>query len=376
MTTTHTTLPDWWIETTLGEVCDIQSWKTRPKESWIFPVYWWNGILDYANNFNIEKESIIIWRVWAYYWCVYYESNKFWLSDNALWLVNNKKSDLRFLYYFLINQNLNKKSIWWAQPLLTQWILNSIEIVIPPLPEQKAIAKILSSFDDKIELLREQNETLEKMAQTIFEEWFWKYSVDDKLPEGWRVGKLGEELETFLWWTPSKLNDNFWQNGTIPWINSWEVNNFRIIEATEMITEEALKKSATKILPKWTVVIAITWATLWQYSRLEIDCCFNQSVVWIKENEKIQSSYIYFWIASNIWNIIRNATWWAHQHINKENVNQTDFLVPNNDVLIKFYELANPIMEKISNNMFEIKELSKTRDELLPKLMKGEVRVV
>ena len=75
---------------------------------------------------------------------------------------------------------------------------------IPPLPEQVAIAGMLSSFDAKIELLREQNQTLEKTAQTIFYEWFGKYSVEypENLPEGWRVGKLGEEFEILMGQSP------------------------------------------------------------------------------------------------------------------------------------------------------------------------------
>lgn len=407
MTTTNTTLPDWWIETTLGESIEILDWdRWENYPNWNdFSSSWYCLFLNTKNvpntqfSFNetmfITKEKDQILRKWKLQrwdfvlttrgtvWNYAFYSDKIKYDNIRInsWMVILRTNQDKWFFNFYLKSQLFKHQIlslqsWTAQPQLPIKDLKTFSVIFPPLPEQQAIAKVLSSFDDKIELLREQNETLEKLAQTIFEEWFGKYSIDDELPKGWRVGKLGEELETFLWWTPSKLNENFWTNWTIPWINSGEVNNFRIIEATEMITEEALRKSATKLLQKWTVVIAITWATLWQYSRLEIDCCFNQSVVWIKENEKIQSSYIYFWISSNIWNIIKNATWWAHQHINKENVNQTDFLIPRSDILNWFYKLVNPIMDKISNNMFEIKELSKTRDELLLKLMKGEVRIV
>lgn len=354
MTTINTTLPDWWIETTLGEVCDIQSWKTRPKESWIFPVYWWNGILDYANNFNIEKESIIIWRVWAYCWCVYYESNKFWLSDNALWLVNNKKSDLRFLYYFLINQNLNKKSIWWAQPLLTQWILNSIEIVIPPLPEQQAIAKILSSFDDKIELLREQNDTLEKMAQTIFEEWFGKYNVDDELPEGWRVGKLGEIAEITSWKRPENIsNERNWSH-TIPLIwatkKMWYVENF---------------------LFEWKTLII--WR-VWTHWEVQI---FNEKIFPSDNTLVIKSeNFIFVYFILNHIDYKKMNRWAVQPLITQSDLKNYLIIIPKINILNQFKDLIEPIFNKIEINEIQIQTLSKTRDELLPKLMKGEVRVV
>ncbi len=183
----------------MGEVIEISSGKSRPKNIGLFPVYGGNGILDYADNFNFEDVTIIIGRVGAYCGCVYFEDEKFWLSDNALGVKSNEKSNIKFLYYYLVNQNLNKKAIGGAQPLLTQGILKQIEINIPSLSEQVAIADILSSFDAKIELLREQNETLEKTAQTIFHDWFGRYSDErpEELPEGWRVGKLGEVIENF-----------------------------------------------------------------------------------------------------------------------------------------------------------------------------------
>jgi type I restriction enzyme S subunit len=89
-------------------------------------------------------------------------------------------------------------------------VMRSVTISLPPLPEQQAIAAVLSSFDDKIELLREENKTLEATAQGIFKEWFGKYKVDDELPKGWRVGKLGEEFDILMGQSPAgeSYNEN------------------------------------------------------------------------------------------------------------------------------------------------------------------------
>src|SRR5690554_7895826 len=89
-------------------------------------------------------------------------------------------------------------------------------INLPPLPEQKSIAQVLTAFDDKIENLRAQNQTLETFAQTIFKEWFGKYQVGDELPEGWRVGKLGELINIIGGGTPKTSNKEYW-NGDIFW---------------------------------------------------------------------------------------------------------------------------------------------------------------
>lgn len=302
------------------------------------------------------------------------------LNQNAVKLNSTKNVDNDFLFYSLIYKRFKSHLISRAQGSANQASITlkdifDYELNLPPLPEQKAIAKVLTAFDDKIELLQAQNKTLETMAQTIFNEWFGKYQIGDELPDGWRVEKLGDILETYLGGTPSKSKNEYWDNGSIPWINSGEVNNFRITRGTTLITKLGLEKSATKLLPKGTVVIAITGATLGQYSILEIESCFNQSVVGIVGNNKIKSSFIYFWIAKNIHAIIRNATGGAQQHINKENVNSFEMIIPSDELLNKFQSIVEPMMDKISNNEFEIQSLTKTRDTLLPKLMSGQVRI-
>jgi len=402
-------LPDGWVETTLDEVTTIKGGKRLPKGEKLVSQktdHFYIRITDLENNlikkdqlqfisdetflkisrYIVNSGDIIISIVGTIGLVakIDKELNGANLTENCVKLIDLKELYNKFLYYFLISRlgqgEIRKNTVGAVQKKLPIYGVQNIKINLPPLPQQKAIAGVLSAFDDKIELLREQNETLEKIGQEIFKEWLLpsrqaggKYSIDDELPDDWRVGKLGEEIEAFLGGTPSKAKKEYWENGNIPWVNSGKVNDFRIIDESEMITEDAVKNSATKILPKGTVVLAITGATLGQYSRLEIDACFNQSVVGLKENEKFHSSYIYFWLAENIQEIIRHASGGAHQHINKENINQTDFLIPSQEVLNDFYEKIDPIMEKISENMFQIQTLSKTRDTLLPKLMKGGI---
>ena len=111
----------------------------------------------------------------------------------AIITVNKKKVGYKFIWYKLRNKNTVKyfKTIpsQSAQPNINFQEIRSLPIELPPLPEQKAIAKVLTAFDDKIELLQAQNKTLEAMAQTIFKEWFGKYQIGDDLPEDWRVGR-------------------------------------------------------------------------------------------------------------------------------------------------------------------------------------------
>ena len=262
--------------------------------------------------------------------------------------------------------------------------------------EQSAIAKIISDLDSKIELNQNMNKTLEEIGKVIFKHWFidfefpneddkpYKFSggemvYDDDLgkmiPKGWKVSKIGDEFKIILGGTPSTTNKSYWKNGTVPWINSGKINEFRITEPTTYITEEAVNNSATKLLPKGTTVLAITGATLGQISRIEIDTCANQSVIGIIGSEDIPSEYIYFWIIHTIGEIIQYQTGGAQQHINKNNVSNTKFLIPSIKTIQEYQKVIKTIFEKISLICFEINELTQIRDLLLPKLMSGKIRV-
>lgn len=144
---------------TLKEVIQFKNGKKRPSIDGNIPVYGGNGILGYANNSNYER-CIIIGRVGAYCGSVYLEDNKCWVSDNAIAAQPLGENDIRFLYYLLKCLRLNERHIGTSQPLLTQEILNKIECVVPSPPEQKRIAALLGSFDDKISANKMINDNL------------------------------------------------------------------------------------------------------------------------------------------------------------------------------------------------------------------------
>lgn len=254
-----------------------------------------------------------------------------------------------------------------AQPQLPIRDLNAMEVSLPPLKEQKSIASILGGIDNKIGLLRRQNKILEAMAETLFRQRF----VEDKMYERARIGDV---LHTVLGGTPSTGKDEYW-NGDIPWINSGEVNNFRILSSTKYITQLGLNKSNAKLLPKGTTVLAITGATLGQVSLLEIDTCANQSVVGIIPNERFPRELVYLWVKANIGEIVLNETGGAQPHINKNDINNTEIICLDADGLKLIECEIKPIFEKITKNVFQIETLKKLRDVLLPKLMSGEVRI-
>lgn len=258
---------------------------------------------------------------------------------------------------------------------LSGWILKRMQIALPDLITQRKIVTLLYAIDEKIATNRAINDNLEQQAQALFKSWFVDFEpFDGELPSSWTNEKLGNVCNCVLGGTPSRAKPEYW-NGTIPWINSGEVNNFRIIKPSETITELGLTKSATKLLPLKTTVIAITGATLGQVSLLEIDACANQSVVGIIPNDDYPYEYIYPLIKQSINELTSHQTGGAQQHINKQNVESLDILVPTAADLDKYCNTVHNLYEMIATNCFENEYLTSLRDTLLPKLMSGELDV-
>ena len=300
--------------------------------------------------------------------------------------INDEVADYEFVYYTLKNDYTTLASLanGGAQQNLNAQIIKDYVLKMPSLADQRRIASILSSLDRKIELNNKINADLEEMAQAIFKNWFVDFEpfkdgkfVDSELgmiPEGWKVGTLGEFCKCLLGGTPSRSKEEYW-NGEVNWINSGEINKFRILEASEKITELGLAKSATKLLPKKTTVLAITGATLGQVSLLEIDTCANQSVIGVIENTEVPYEYIYPFIKDRIEMLIQHQTGGAQQHINKDNVESLIFLLPAKNVLEGYISLVRPMYKRIESQCFENLYLSLLRDTLLPRLMSGELEV-
>ncbi|MGB4206182.1 MAG: restriction endonuclease subunit S [Bacteroidales bacterium] len=286
-------------------------------------------------------------------------------------IIDNSKANYEFIFYSIWNKydELENIAVGAAQQNLSVGVVKDFDIMLPPLPEQNAIASVLSSLDNKIDLLHRQNATLEKMAETLFRQWFV-----EEAKEEWEVTTIGKQLVTVLGGTPSTIKPEYW-DGDIPWINSGEINRFRIDSPTRYITTLGFDNSSTKLLPKGTTVIAITGATLGQISLLEIDTCANQSVIGILPNDRLGKEFVFFWVKYKLPDILLNETGGAQPHINKNDVNKAELILPPNEFLKSKTPILADYFIKISKNIQQIRTLTQMRDILLPKLMNGELRV-
>lgn len=298
-----------------------------------------------------------------------------------------KKADLHFVKYSLdlMKEKFRAVTRGATQDNLSLNKLLSFPLQMPPLFIQRRIAGILSAYDKLIENNQQRIKILEEMARSLYREWFvhFRFPGHDKIkmlssplgptPKGWEVTKVGSVFKTLLGGTPSRAMTEYWQNGTVPWINSGKVNELRIIEPSEFITELALEKSAAKIMPCGTTVIAITGATLGQVSYLEINTTANQSVIGIVDETGRFSEWLYLMFKERIHEIILHASGGAQQHINKEIVSDVQIVIPPIKLAARFKCLLRPMFSQLATLMFKTQKLRRTHDILLPRLLSGQM---
>lgn len=345
-------------------------------------------IPEQSNFYEYNKGCTLVSNIRPYFKKIWFADIRGGCSNDVLVYTPNKGINDKWLYYLLSQDSffdfVMSGHKGTKMPRGDKSQIMKFSVALPPLDEQKKIAEILSALDDKIELNNKINRNLEAQAQAIFKSWFIDFEpfkngrfIDSelgKIPEGWRIDRLGSVCECVLGGTPSRSHKEYWE-GNIPWINSGKTNEFRVISPSEFISDEALKKSATKFLPKKTTILAITGATLGKVSLLEIGACANQSVVGILENDYLPYEYIYRYVSHNIEKIISHQTGGAQQHINKDNIKNFHIILPPKCELKRYKIAVEHLYNEITTLAFQSRSLSQLRDTLLPKLMSGEINV-
>jgi type I restriction enzyme S subunit len=325
--------------------------------------------MRFVDSFLYDDESILIPRKGTLN-NIIYQNSPFWTVDTMFWsIIDKAKAFPKYLFYQLTLTDYSNLNVGSAVPSLTVPVINQIEVNLPPLPEQRAIAEVLGSLDDKIDLLHRQNQTLEALAETLFRQWF----IEEADP-AWEEVKLGSVIETTSGGTPSRTNPQFYENGTHCWVKSKELKGNILLDTEETITDEAIKKSSAKMLPKYSVLIAMYGANVSEYALIAKPMACNQAICALKPNDNYPYSFLFLYVKNMKEEIEAMAVGSAQQNISQILIKQLDIIPPSTKIL-DFHEIVNPWFLKIEANYVQIKHLEKTRDELLPKLMSGDVRV-
>ena len=375
-----------WKEVTISDIANLKNGKKRPSESGVIPVFGGNGIMDYVNSFNGE-DTIVIGRVGAYCGCVYLSKGKCWVSDNAIAVKAKEDNDNEYLYYLLSSLNLNYHHIGGAQPLMTQDIIGRIEVIVPQTKDdQHRIASILSPLDRKIELNNKINADLEEMAQAIFKNWFVDFEpfkggkfVDSELgmiPEGWKVGTIGDIVEFQNGFTFS--SKDFSENGEYKIITIKSVQDGCLVtEGSSKVTEYPTKMPAYCKLQSGDILLSLTGNVGRCCLVTETNLLLNQRVAKIKAKECYDNSFSYalFRLKETKELLISISRGTAQANLSPVEASKLPMVIPSEDARKSFSMISDSIMNKIISIHIENSRISLLRDTLLPRLMSGELEV-
>lgn len=291
--------------------------------------------------------------------------------------LNRNLATPRYIFYYfnsLVGKNQIKTIVTsTAAAGIRGSDLINIELTIPKLETQTKIASILSSLDEKIELNRQTNKTLEEIAQTLFKEMCLPKS--DELPDGWRIGMLGEIMESKGGTTPSTSNEEYW-NGEYNWVTPKDLSNLHmpvLLSTNRLITEKGLKQISSGLLPVGTLLMS-SRAPIGYFAISQIPVAINQGFI-AMNGTSVSNLFLLYWLKHNIETVKNMANGSTFLEISKSVFRNIEIVIPSNNSLKQFEWLIEPIFQKIINNEQQTQTLISIRDSLLPKLMKGEIEV-
>jgi type I restriction enzyme S subunit len=299
-------------------------------------------------------------------------------------------------------QKITAMSSLSTRASLNNEMIERLIVTLPPESEQIAISHILKVLDDKIELNRRMNETLEAMARAIFKDWFvdfgptrakmsgraaylpehiWSLfpeAIDPEtdLPMGWEFSTIGEEVKVLGGATPSTKEADFWDGG-IAWATPKDLSNLNtpvLLETARTISKNGLAKISSGLLPVGTVLLS-SRAPVGYLAISEIPIAVNQGFIAMVCKGRLSNIFVLLWAKENMDVIIQNANGSTFQEVSKRNFRPINVVVGGSQVLYTFDEKIHPLYQRIVDNEIESRTLADLRDRLLPKLMSGEIRV-
>lgn len=397
-----------WKETTLGEILTLQRGFDLPeteRQTGPYPVVASTGPVGSHSQAMVNGPGVVIGRSGSIGGGQYIEHD-FWPLNTTLWVKDFKGNDRRFCYYLLKSLDFTPFNVGSGVPTLNRNHIHPLPLRIPADSlEQRAIAHILGTLDDKIELNRRMNETLEAMVQALFKSWFvnfepvrakvegrdiglpeviadlfpgsFKDSELGEMPRGWRVTTIGELAEVVGGSTPSTKDPAYWEDGRHCWATPKDLSNLSVpvlLETEKRITDIALSQISSRLLPPGTVLLS-SRAPIGYRAIAEVPVAINQGFIAMKTREGVSNLFLWLWAGWAHETILSRANGSTFMEISKRNFRPIPVVTPPPEVFTAFDNMARPIYERIVANERESRTLIAQRDTLLPKLLSGEVRI-
>lgn len=318
------------------------------------------------------------------------------------------KADVHFLYYVFRSPEqldyIKNTAIQTGVPHTNLGILRRTPIRLPPLEEQRTIAALLGTLDDRITLLRETNATLEAIAQALFKSWFVDFDpvrakmegrtpegMDEAtvalfpdgfetsglgaVPRGWLQQTFRDTIQIIGGGTPKTSNPDFW-GGEIPWfsvVDAPEPSDVFVIDTEKHITEAGLQGSSTKLLPAGTTIISAR-GTVGKLALTGRSMAMNQSCYGLY-GKAGDTYFTYFSAARLVQQLKQRAHGSVFDTITQETFAGVHVAYPAVKVISAYDVAVEPLMARIRENLFQAQTLATLRDILLPRLISGQLRL-
>ena len=379
-----------WKEYKLGEVVYFQRGFDLPKDKMRngeYPVAGSNGVIGWHSEYTTKGPGVTIGRSGNIGTPHFYKSN-YWAHNTSLFVKDFKGNDPLFIYYFLKTIDFKQLNTGSAVPTLNRNHVHDLQVLFPPIEEQKRIAGVLSSLDDKIDLLNRENATLEALAETLFRHYF----IENPNPD-WKEGKLGDYVYETIGGEWGKEAPEEEYNMPVRCLRGADVADLNEGLAQRTPLRYIKQSKYDKIEPySGDIILEISGGT---------DTCSTGRVAYI--NDSVRQLFDYPIVFSNFCRLLRvkeEHTYFVYcffRYLHKQgeffnlengssgihNLNYKAALyddlgwpVPTDKKLvIEFGEKVKPYFDKINTNKKQILSLSAQRDTLLPYLMSGDVKV-
>lgn len=292
---------------------------------------------------------------------------------------------LYYYYLFQLPYNPVKTIVnQCAQAGIRGTELVRIKVPLPDIEYQNTIANTLFQYDNLIENNNKRIRLLEQMAENLYKEWFVRFrfpgyedtEFEDGMPRGWIREKIGLHYNTCSGGTPSRTHEEYYTEGTIPWVKTGEIKDGIIIHTDECITEAGIKGSSAKLLPQGAVVMAMYGVNIGMLAYLDSEMTCNQACCVFNDKNEINSRhYLFHYLYSIRDYLLLIGFGAAQQNLSQDLIKKVKIVIPPAELIKEFDKQKEPLYQTIRALMMQNDKLIKQRDALLPRLMSGKLEV-
>ena len=369
------------------------------------PVYGTNGRCGWHDRALMSGPGVILGRKGqgplGVEWC----DTSYWVIDTAYYVTaKDDRIDLRYFYYLVKYIGLNHLKDGTSNPGLSRSTFADLLLPLPPIQIQRRIARILEECDDKIEVNRKMNETLETMARALFKSWLVDFdpvrakaegrdpglpapiaalfpnSFEDselgEIPKGWKPKTIGDLAAVQGGSTPSTKEPTYWENGTHYWVTPKDLSGLRnpvLLGSERKITDAGLQQISSGLLPAGTVLLS-SRAPIGYLAVAEVPVAINQGFIAMQPLERVSNLFLLLWAEVAHETILSRANGSTFLEISKSSFRPIPVVEPSLAVMDVFDHMVRPMYSRIVVNERESRTLSDARNSLLPKLVSGELR--